>query len=134
MGCLYKQGGGLYPRLRIGAVLLAAGEGRRMGGVAKPLISLRGKAVNDASIAAAAGLAMSICNPASDQCGDAEYRTAMAGEMTQRALRWLRWLEFWQHCAAVARGLSKPSRFSGARPRRPAKTAAYPIRAARRGG
>lgn len=41
MGCLLKQGGGLYPRLRIGAVLLAAGEGRRMGGVAKPLIRLR---------------------------------------------------------------------------------------------
>lgn len=42
MACLLKQGGGLYPRLRIGAVLLAAGEGRRMGGVAKPLIRLRG--------------------------------------------------------------------------------------------
>jgi CTP:molybdopterin cytidylyltransferase MocA len=42
MGCLLKQGGGLYPRLRIGAVLLAAGEGRRMGGVAKPLIRLMG--------------------------------------------------------------------------------------------
>ena len=42
MGCRFKQGGGLYPRLRIGAVLLAAGEGRRMGGVAKPLIRLQG--------------------------------------------------------------------------------------------
>jgi len=42
MGCVLKQGGGLYPRLRIGAVLLAAGEGRRMGGVAKPLIRLQG--------------------------------------------------------------------------------------------
>ena len=42
MGCAFKQGGGLYPRLRIGAVLLAAGEGRRMGGVAKPLIRLQG--------------------------------------------------------------------------------------------
>ncbi|MGH8029759.1 MAG: nucleotidyltransferase family protein, partial [Arenimonas sp.] len=42
MGCLLKQGGGLYPRLRIGAILLAAGEGRRMGGVAKPLIRLQG--------------------------------------------------------------------------------------------
>jgi CTP:molybdopterin cytidylyltransferase MocA len=39
---LLKQGGGLYPRLRIGAVLLAAGEGRRMGGVSKPLIRLQG--------------------------------------------------------------------------------------------
>lgn len=42
MGCLLKQGGGLYPRLRIGAVLLAAGSGQRMGGVAKPLIRLQG--------------------------------------------------------------------------------------------
>ena len=49
--------------------------------------ALRGKALTDASIAAAADLAMSICDPAIDQRGDAEYRTAMAGEMTQRALR-----------------------------------------------
>jgi molybdenum cofactor cytidylyltransferase len=42
MSCPYKQGGGLFARLRIGAVLLAAGEGRRMGGVAKPLIRLQG--------------------------------------------------------------------------------------------
>ena len=42
VGCLLKQGGGLYTRLRIGAVLLAAGEGRRMGGVAKALIRLQG--------------------------------------------------------------------------------------------
>ena len=42
MGCLLKQGGGLHPRLRIGAVLLAAGEGRRMGGVVKSLIRLQG--------------------------------------------------------------------------------------------
>ena len=49
--------------------------------------SLRGKAMNDASIAEAARLAMSICDPAADQRGDAEYKTAMAGEMTQRALR-----------------------------------------------
>ena len=26
MGCLLKQGGGLYERLRVGAVLLAAGD------------------------------------------------------------------------------------------------------------
>ena len=49
--------------------------------------SLRGKALDDASIAEAARLAMSICDPAVDQRGDAEYKTAMAGEMTQRALR-----------------------------------------------
>ncbi len=39
---MLKRGGGLYPRLHIGAVLLAAGRGRRMGGVAKPLIRLQG--------------------------------------------------------------------------------------------
>jgi carbon-monoxide dehydrogenase medium subunit len=49
--------------------------------------SLRGKTLDDASIAEAARLAMSICDPAADQRGDAEYKTAMAGEMTQRALR-----------------------------------------------
>jgi aerobic carbon-monoxide dehydrogenase medium subunit len=52
--------------------------------------ALRGKALTDASIAAAAALAMSICDPAVDQRGDAEYKTAMAGEMTQRALRMAR--------------------------------------------
>jgi aerobic carbon-monoxide dehydrogenase medium subunit len=49
--------------------------------------ALRGKVLNDESIMEAARLAMSICDPATDQRGDAEYRTAMAGEMTQRALR-----------------------------------------------
>ena len=49
--------------------------------------SLREKALTDASMAAAAELAMSICDPAVDQRGDVEYKTAMAGEMTQRALR-----------------------------------------------
>jgi aerobic carbon-monoxide dehydrogenase medium subunit len=52
--------------------------------------SLRGKALTDASMTAAAELAMSICDPAVDQRGDAEYKTAMAGEMTQRALRMAR--------------------------------------------
>ena len=49
--------------------------------------ALRGKALSDASIAAATELAMKICDPAVDQRGDAEYKVAMAGEMTQRALR-----------------------------------------------
>jgi aerobic carbon-monoxide dehydrogenase medium subunit len=49
--------------------------------------SLKGKALNDASIAEAARLAMSICDPVVDQRGDAAYKTAMAGEMTQRSLR-----------------------------------------------
>lgn len=49
--------------------------------------SLRGKPPNDAAFAEAARLAMSICSPGEDQRGNAEYKTAMAGEMTQRALR-----------------------------------------------
>jgi len=49
--------------------------------------ALRGKPLDDAAIAGAASLAMSICAPAPDQRGDAEYKTAMAGEMTIRALR-----------------------------------------------
>jgi carbon-monoxide dehydrogenase medium subunit len=49
--------------------------------------SLRGKALTDASIAEAARLAMSICDPVADQRGDVDYKIAMAGEMTQRALR-----------------------------------------------
>ena len=42
MGCPLKGGGGLYSRMIVAAVLLAAGEGRRMGGVAKPAIALNG--------------------------------------------------------------------------------------------
>lgn len=42
MGCLLKAGGGLHPRLVVGAVLLAAGEGRRMGGRPKALLTLGG--------------------------------------------------------------------------------------------
>jgi carbon-monoxide dehydrogenase medium subunit len=49
--------------------------------------SLRGKALTDAAMVNAAELAMSICEPVADQRGDAEYKTAMAGEMTHRALR-----------------------------------------------
>ena len=49
--------------------------------------ALRGQPMTDASIAAAAELAMGLCEPAADQRGDVEYKKAMAGEMTQRALR-----------------------------------------------
>lgn len=42
MGCILKGGGGLYPRLVVGAVLLAAGEARRMGGRPKALLELGG--------------------------------------------------------------------------------------------
>ena len=57
--------------------------------------ALLGKPINDATLAEAAGLAMSVCEPAADQRGDVAYKTAMCGEMTRRAL---------QAAAARARG------------------------------
>lgn len=48
---------------------------------------LRGKPLSDASIAEAARIAKSIAEPVADLRGDVEYKIAMAGEMTQRALR-----------------------------------------------
>jgi carbon-monoxide dehydrogenase medium subunit len=48
---------------------------------------LAGKAIDEASLNEAARLAMSICDPAPDQRGDAAYKTAMCGEMTRRALQ-----------------------------------------------
>jgi molybdenum cofactor cytidylyltransferase len=42
MGCLLKGTSGLYSRMTIGAVLLAAGAGRRMGGRPKALLELGG--------------------------------------------------------------------------------------------
>ncbi|WP_168794060.1 FAD binding domain-containing protein [Paraburkholderia aromaticivorans] len=47
---------------------------------------LSGKPLDDAAIAEAARLAMSACAPVADLRGDVEYKTAMAGEMTRRAL------------------------------------------------
>jgi carbon-monoxide dehydrogenase medium subunit len=48
---------------------------------------LAGKEINDASLNEAARLAMKICNPTPDQRGDADYKRAMCGEMTRRALQ-----------------------------------------------
>lgn len=42
MGCLLKGGGGLYSRVVIGAVLLAAGSASRLGGRPKCLLELGG--------------------------------------------------------------------------------------------
>jgi carbon-monoxide dehydrogenase medium subunit len=49
--------------------------------------ALVGKPLDEANLAEAARLAMSICDPTPDQRGDAEYKTAMCGEMTRRALQ-----------------------------------------------
>ena len=42
MGCILKGGGGLYSRMAVGAVLLAAGSGSRMGTRPKCLLELGG--------------------------------------------------------------------------------------------
>ncbi len=42
MGCILKGGGGLYSRLVVGAVVLAAGAGSRMGNKPKSLLELGG--------------------------------------------------------------------------------------------
>jgi aerobic carbon-monoxide dehydrogenase medium subunit len=47
---------------------------------------LLGQSLDEASLAEAARLAMDICDPVADQRGDADYKRAMAGEMTRRAL------------------------------------------------
>jgi carbon-monoxide dehydrogenase medium subunit len=47
---------------------------------------LAGKPLDEASLNEAARLAMEICDPVADQRGDADYKRAMAGEMTRRAL------------------------------------------------
>ena len=49
--------------------------------------ALLGQAPSDERIAAAAAAAMAATDPAADLRGDAEYKTAMAGQMVQRALR-----------------------------------------------
>jgi carbon-monoxide dehydrogenase medium subunit len=47
---------------------------------------LLGLVLDEANLAEAARLAMDICDPVADQRGDADYKRAMAGEMTRRAL------------------------------------------------
>ena len=48
--------------------------------------ALAGRPLDEAALAGAARLAMEICDPVADQRGDADYKRAMAGEMTRRAL------------------------------------------------
>ena len=49
--------------------------------------ALVGKKLSEATIKAAADAVMAICDPAEDLRGDIAYKTAMAGEMTKRAIR-----------------------------------------------
>jgi CTP:molybdopterin cytidylyltransferase MocA len=55
MGCILKGGGGLYSRIAVGAVLLAAGSGSRMGNRPKSLLELGGVALIRRQIIALSG-------------------------------------------------------------------------------
>ena len=48
--------------------------------------AIKGTSVDADAIGAAAEAAMAACGPAADLRGSVEYRTAMAGEMTRRAI------------------------------------------------
>ena len=48
--------------------------------------ALIGKSINAVSLEAASQAVRAICDPAEDLRGDAEYKTAMAGEMAKRAI------------------------------------------------
>ena len=56
--------------------------------------ALLGQAFTPAAVQAAADAATAICEPAEDLRGDAEYKTAMAGQMVKRALN-----AAWARCA-----------------------------------
>jgi molybdenum cofactor cytidylyltransferase len=55
MGCILKGGGGLYSRIAVGAILLAAGSGSRMGHRPKSLLELGGIALIRRQIIALSG-------------------------------------------------------------------------------
>jgi carbon-monoxide dehydrogenase medium subunit len=80
---LLQMKGAKVAAVRIGLTNVAATALRARAAEA----ALVGKAIDEASLAAAAQAAMSICDPTPDQRGDAEYKTAMCGEMTRRALQ-----------------------------------------------
>ena len=78
-----RMKGGVVEHVRIGLTNVAATALRANAAEE----ALRGKAINDASLNEAARLAMSICEPMEDLRGDAEYKRAMCGDMTRRALQ-----------------------------------------------
>lgn len=75
--------GGVVSHVRIGLTNLAPTALRAKDAEA----ALMGQPLTDAAIADAAAKAMAICDPAEDLRGDRDYKTAMAGQMVQRALR-----------------------------------------------
>jgi carbon-monoxide dehydrogenase medium subunit len=74
--------GGVVSHIRIGLTNVAPTALRATAAEA----ALLGKPLSETTIAAATAAAMAICDPAEDLRGDADYKTAMAGQMLRRAL------------------------------------------------
>jgi len=74
--------GGVVSHARIALTNLAPAALRAVDAEA----ALLGKPLSAATIADAAAKAMAICDPAEDLRGDRDYKTAMAGQMVQRAI------------------------------------------------
>jgi carbon-monoxide dehydrogenase medium subunit len=75
--------GGVVKQARIGLTNVAPTALRATAAEA----ALVGQPVNDATLDAVAAAVRAVCEPAEDLRGDIEYKTAMAGEMTKRAIR-----------------------------------------------
>lgn len=75
--------GGVVKQARIGLTNVAPTALRATAAEA----ALVGQPVNDATLDAVAAAVRAVCEPAEDLRGDIEYKTAMAAEMTKRAIR-----------------------------------------------
>ena len=77
-----RMAGGVVTHARIGLTNVAPTALRAREAEA----ALIGQPINATSLEAAAQAVRAICDPAEDLRGDAEYKTAMAAEMTKRAI------------------------------------------------
>jgi aerobic carbon-monoxide dehydrogenase medium subunit len=80
---ILRMGAGVVSHASIGLTNVAPTALRARAAEA----ALMGKPLTDATLAEAGKLVRAQCAPAEDLRGDIEYKTAMAGEMTQRAIR-----------------------------------------------
>ena len=80
---ILRMAGGVVSHASIGLTNVAPTALRASAAEA----ALVGHPLTEATISLAASAVRSICDPAEDLRGDAEYKTAMAAEMTKRAIR-----------------------------------------------
>jgi carbon-monoxide dehydrogenase medium subunit len=80
---ILRMSGGVVSHASIGLTNVAPTALRASAAEA----ALLGHALTESTISLAASAVRSICDPAEDLRGDVEYKTAMAAEMTKRAIR-----------------------------------------------